>query len=125
MNTQAARRASVIALAGAVALGTMTPTGAAATSSRSALVKAATLSAISNVRYRTDRGPLHHDKGAGVTPDMLGRTAAPTGDAAYGHGYDDDTQGDFRQYSDDPYYPYGRGPGNRRSNALYGHDSNY
>lgn len=120
MNKQAMKRASIVAIAGAVALGAAAPSWAAPVLSSTTAVKEAAPSAVSDVRYRGYRGYRgghYRNNGAGIALGVLGVAGAVAGAAAYGHG----NPGYYRHgYSGGgPYDGYARGP------ASYGYDNNY
>jgi len=93
MNTQKVRRAVVIAIAGAIALGAATPSWSAPVLSSTRAVSEMAPSAISDVRYyRGNRGyhayrGRYHRNDAGVALGVLGAAGAVAGAAAYGSGY--------------------------------------
>lgn len=123
MNKQMMKRAVVIAIGGAVALGVVTPSSAAPVLSNTTAVKEAAPSAITDVRYRGHRGRVYRSNGAGVALGILGAAGAVVGATAYGRG-SYRNPGYQRGYYDGgygggPYYGYTREPAN------YGYDNNY
>jgi hypothetical protein len=87
MNNPTRNRAIVIAIAGAVALGTVSPSWAAPVLSSTTIVKESAPSAVSDVRYRGNRGHYYRNSGAGIALGVLGVVGAVAGAAAYGNGY--------------------------------------
>jgi transposase len=123
MNQQTMKRAVVIAIAGAVALGAATPAWAAPVLSSTTAVKAGAPSATSDVRYY--RGRHYRNNGAAIGLGILGVAGAVAGAAAYGaYGH----PGYYRQdyYGGGPYYG-GGGPyyGYRGGPSNYGYDDRY
>ena len=110
MNRQSMKRAVVIAVAGAVALGAASPSWAAPVLSSTTAVKAAAPSAVSDVRYRGHRR-YYRNNGAGIALGILGVAGAVAGAAVYNNGYYGD-RGYYRQgyYGGGPDYGYGGGP---------------
>jgi hypothetical protein len=103
MNKQTMKRAVVIAIAGAVALGAVTTASAAPVLSSTIAVNNAAPSSVIDVRYYRGRHYRHY--GPGVALGALAAVGAVAGAAAYGNGY----------YGDRGYYGrgyYGGGPYN-------------
>ena len=74
MNKQITKCAVVIATAGALALGAVTPSWASPVSSSSAVVKESAPSAVSDVRYRGNSGRYYRNNDAGVALSACGPT---------------------------------------------------
>ncbi|HEX4989989.1 MAG TPA: hypothetical protein VFW91_14525 [Candidatus Binatia bacterium] len=85
MNKETMKRAVVIAIAGAVALGAMTSASAAPVLSSTTAVNNAAPSSVIDVRYY--RGRHHRHYGPGVALGALAAAGAVAGAATYGHGY--------------------------------------
>jgi len=114
MNKETTKRAVVIAIAGAVALGAVTTVSAAPVLSSTIAVNNAVPSSVIDVRYY--RGHHYRHYGPGVALGAVGAAAAIAGAAAYGNGYYGD-RGYYGQgyYGGGPYYGsggpyYGGGP---------------
>jgi hypothetical protein len=125
MNRQTMKRAAVVAIAGAVALGAGSPSWAAPVMSSTASVKQAAPSAVSDVRYiRGNRGRHYRNNGAGVALGVLGAVGAVAGAAAYGNHYGN--RGYYREgyYGDGPSYGY-RGPTTDGYGGYGGYDRRY
>jgi hypothetical protein len=105
MNKQTMKRAIVIAIAGAVALGAVTTVSAAPVLSSMIAVNNAVPSSVIDVRYY--RGHHYRHYGPGVALGAVGAAAAIAGAAAYGNGYYDNRN----YYGGGPYYGSG-GPYN-------------
>jgi hypothetical protein len=108
MNQQTMKRTVVIAIAGAVALGTVSTASAAPVPSSTRAVSDAAPSSVIDVRYyRGYRGRYHRYYGPGIA---LGALAVVAGAAAYGNGYYGN-RGYYGRgyYGGGPYY-YGGGP---------------
>jgi hypothetical protein len=86
MNRQTVKRAVFVAIAGAVALGTVTPSWAAPVLSSTSAFNNAVPSVVTDVRYyRGHRSRHHHNNGAAVALGILGVAGAVAGAAAYGY----------------------------------------
>lgn len=114
MKTKTMKRAAVVAIAGAVALGAATSSWAAPVSSSTRAVKETAPSVVSDVRYyrgyrgyHAYRGHYYRGNGPGVALGVLGVAGAVAGAAAYGNGYYGGP-GYYRQgyYGGGPYYGY-------------------
>lgn len=110
MNQQTLKRAVVIAVTSAVALGAVSPSWAAPVLSSTTAVRSAAPSAVSAVRYRGHRR-YYRNNGAGIALGILGVAGAVAGAAVYDRGYYGD-RGYYRQgyYGGGPYDGYGGGP---------------
>ena len=112
MIKQTMKRAALIAIAGAVALGAATPLWAAPVSSSMSAVENAAPSMVTDVRNRGHRGHRgnrvrnHGVNGAGVAFGILGAAAAVAGAAAYGQQDYYGGPGYYRQ-NNPGYYPQG------------------
>jgi hypothetical protein len=131
MNSETTKRALVVAVAGAVALGAATPAWAAPVSSATIAVKAAAPSAVSDIRHRNR---AYHNNGAGAAAvlGILGAAGAVAAGSAYRrNSYGD--QGYYQQGYGSPYGGYARqqgyygGPykGYTQGPASYGYYNNY
>jgi hypothetical protein len=112
MNKQTMKRAVVIAIAGAVALGAVTTVSAAPVLSSTTALNNAAPSSVIDVRYYRHRHYRNH-YGPGVALGVLGAAAAIAGAATYGNGY----------YGNRGYYGrnyYGRGPYYGSGSPYYG-----
>ncbi len=106
MNKQTMKRAALIAIAGAVALGAATPSWAAPVPSSTRALENAAPSVVTDVRYRGHRARNYRGNGAGVALGVLGLAAGVVaGAAAYGQ---QDYYGSPGYYGNPGYY----GPGN-------------
>jgi hypothetical protein len=110
MNKQTMKRAVVIAIAGAVALGAVTTVSAAPLRSSTTALNNAAPSSVVDVRYYRHRHYRNH-YGPGVALGAVGAAAAIAGAATYGNGY----YGNRNYYGGGPYYGsggpyYGGGP---------------
>jgi hypothetical protein len=116
MNIQTMKHALVIAIAGTIALGAVTPSLSAPVLSTTAAVKAAAPSAASDIRYR-NRG-YYPNTGAEVALGILGAAGAVVGGSVYRqNSYG--RAGYYQQGYGGPYNGYARGPAN------YGYYNNY
>ena len=125
MNQRTMKRTVVIAVAGAVVFGAVSPSWAAPVFSSTSAVREAAPSAVSDVRYRGHRR-AYRNNGAGIALGVLGVAGAIAGAAAYDHRY----SGDHRYYGDRGYYRqgyYGGGPtyGYGGGPNYYGYRSDY
>ena len=106
MRKETMKRAVVIAIAGAVALGAVTTVSAAPVLSSTTALNNAAPSSVIDVRYY--RHGNYRNYGPGVALGALGAAAAIAGAATYRNGYYGD-----RYYGDRGYYGrnyYGSGP---------------
>jgi hypothetical protein len=106
MRKETMKRAVVIAIAGAVALGAVTTASAAPVLSSSTALNNAGPSSIIDVRYYRHRHYRHY-YGPGVAFGVLGAAAAVVGAATYGNGYYGN-RGYYGRgyYGGGPYYRY-------------------
>jgi hypothetical protein len=127
MNNQTMKRALVIAIAGTIGLGAVTPSWSAPVSATTTTVKAAAPSAVSDVRYRNRNRGYSRNTGAAVAVGMLGVAGALAARSAYRHnsygypGYDQQgySPGYYQQGYGGPYDGYARG------RANYGYYNGY
>jgi hypothetical protein len=111
MNQQTMKRAVVIAIAGAVALGAVTTASAAPVLSSTTALNNAAPSSVIDVRYY--RHGYYRNYGPGVGLGVLGAAAAIGGAATYGNGYYGNRYYGNRYYGNRGYYGrsyYGGGP---------------
>jgi hypothetical protein len=125
MNKQTMKRAVVIAIAGAAAFGSVTPSWAGPALSSTTGLKEAAPAVVSDVRYYRGARGHYGNNGAGVALGVLGVAGAVAGATASRHGYSGapgyyQQQGSYQQpgYYQQGYYG-GRGPAN------YGYGSDY
>jgi hypothetical protein len=112
MNQQTIKRAVVIAIAGAVALGAVSTVSAAPVLSSTAALNNAAPSSVIDVRYYR-HGNYRNYCGPGVAFGALGAAAAIAGAATYGNGYYGNRYYGNRYYGNRGYYGrdyYGSGP---------------
>lgn len=112
MNKETIKRAVVIAIAGAVALGAVTTASAAPVLSSTAAVNNEAPSSVIDVRYYRGRHYRHY-YGPGVALGALAAAGAVAGAATYGNGY----------YGNRGYYGrgyYGGGPYYGGGGPYYG-----
>jgi hypothetical protein len=117
MNKQTMKRAVVIAIAGAVALGAVTTVSAAPVLSSTTALNNAVPSSVIDVRYYRHRHYRNH-YGPGVALGVLGAAAAIAGAATYGNDY----------YGNRGYYErgyYGGGPYYGSGGPYYGGGPHY
>jgi hypothetical protein len=112
MNKETMKRAVVIAIAGAVALGAVTTASAAPVLSSTIAVNNAVPSSVIDVRYYRHRHYRNY-YGPGVALGALGAAAAVVGGVTYGNGYYGNRgyygpgyYGGGPYYGDGPYYRY-------------------
>lgn len=107
MHNRTMKRATAIAIVGAVALGACTPSWAAPVFASTTAVRDAVPSATSDVRYRGYRGRYHRNNGAAIALGVLGVAGAVAGAAAYDNGYYGNRR--YRQgyYGNPGYYQQG------------------